>query len=195
MARGAARPQKLQRVAASGRAGERSEQDSHRPGWRRLAHSYGVQIPCLPTNSRAPTRNNKPWPHALAGISPWRPTPPPAEGRCRSAHEDWVLLGEDRWRQPRNYSTKLQALSARLGDSFYFARCEIVESLLRRGARDFSAFYHGDPAKAPVRSPALVGISVCFCSRKTTEIPTKAGGRPKHRLRLASGRPGPACSR
>ncbi len=28
------------------------------------------------------------------------------------------------------------ALTARLGDSFYFARCEIVESLLRRGARN-----------------------------------------------------------
>ncbi len=33
-----------------------------------------------------------------------------------------------------------RALSARLGDSFYFARCEIVESLLRRGARTHRVF-------------------------------------------------------
>ena len=32
-------------------------------------------------------------------------------------------------------SSAPQSLSARLGDSFYFAKCEIVESLLRRGAR------------------------------------------------------------
>jgi hypothetical protein len=31
---------------------------SLRPGWRRLAHSYGVQIPCLPTNSHAPDSKN-----------------------------------------------------------------------------------------------------------------------------------------
>ncbi len=36
--------------------------------------------------------------------------------------------------QPRNYSAQ-RSLSARLGDSFYFAECEIGESLLRRGAR------------------------------------------------------------
>ncbi len=36
--------------------------------------------------------------------------------------------------QPRNYSAQ-RSLSARLGDSFYFAVSKIVESLLRRGAR------------------------------------------------------------
>ncbi len=40
--------------------------------------------------------------------------------------------------QPRNYSAQ-RSLSARLGDSCYFARCEIVKSLLRRGARCRSA--------------------------------------------------------
>ncbi len=37
----------------------------------------------------------------------------------------------------KNCSAKQQAQAARLGDSFYFAKCEIVESLLRRGARWF----------------------------------------------------------
>ena len=37
-----------------------------------------------------------------------------------------------RWRRPRFSAPR--SLSARLGDSFYFAKCEIVESLLRRGA-------------------------------------------------------------
>ncbi len=35
------------------------------------------------------------------------------------------------------------SLSARLGDSFYFARCEIVESLLRRGARGWRELRSG----------------------------------------------------
>ena len=56
-----------------------------------------------------------------------------------------------------------------------------------------AAFCDANPAKAPVGPPA--GISSRLCSRTTTEIPLYAGGRPKHRLRLASGRPGPACSR
>ncbi len=34
-----------------------------------------------------------------------------------------------------------RSLTARLGDSFYFAKCKIVESLLRRGARTHRVFY------------------------------------------------------
>ena len=32
------------------------------------------------------------------------PPPPPAESRCRSARENWHLLRQARWRQPRNCS-------------------------------------------------------------------------------------------
>ena len=38
---------------------------------------------------------------------------------------------------PKNRSAQ-RSWAARLGDSFYFAKCEIVESLLRRGARGYS---------------------------------------------------------
>ncbi len=41
---------------------------------------------------------------------------------------------------PKNCSTQW-SLTARLGDSFYFAVSKIVESLLRRGARGFSTNY------------------------------------------------------
>ena len=37
-------------------------------------------------------------------------------------------------------SPKQRAQTARLDDSFYFAKCEIVESLLRRGARTHRVF-------------------------------------------------------
>ncbi len=36
----------------------------------------------------------------LGRVLRWRPPLPPAEGRCRSAPEDWVLLGKNRWRRP-----------------------------------------------------------------------------------------------
>ncbi len=45
---------KLQRVAASGERNEHRRVASPRPGWRRRAHSVGVQIPGLLTNSRPP---------------------------------------------------------------------------------------------------------------------------------------------
>ena len=43
-----------------------------------------------------------------------------------------------------------QSLSARLGDSFYFAKCKIVESLLRRGARDFSLHFATQTQQKPL---------------------------------------------
>ncbi len=43
--------------------------------------------------------------------------------------------GVDRKTTPLPPNSAPRSLSARLGDSFYFAECEIVESLLRRGAR------------------------------------------------------------
>ncbi len=42
------------------------------------------------------------------------------------------------------------SLSARLGDSCYFARCKIVESLLRRGARDFSLHFATETQQKPL---------------------------------------------
>ncbi len=48
-----------------------------------------------------------------------------------------------------------RSLTARLGDSFYFAKCEIVESLLRRGARCRSALeswsWLGNRRELPLR--------------------------------------------
>ena len=65
---------------------------------------------------------------------------PPRRVRCRSALEDWCLLRRAAQATDRkNYSAACSVQrfrSARLGDSFYFAISKIVESLLRRGARN-----------------------------------------------------------
>ncbi len=45
---------------------------------------------------------------------------------------------------------KQQSLTARLGDSFYFAVSKIVESLLRRGARDFSLHFATQTQQKPL---------------------------------------------
>ena len=42
------------RAAASGESNERQRSSAPRTGWRRLAHSCGVQISCLQPNSQAP---------------------------------------------------------------------------------------------------------------------------------------------
>ena len=49
---------------------------------------------------------------------------------------------------PKNCSAQ-QLLAARLGDSFYFAKSEIVESLLRRGARGSLCILQQEPNKSP----------------------------------------------
>ena len=47
-------------------------------------------------------------------------------------------------------SFQKRSLAARLDDSFYFAKCEIVESLLRRGARGFSLHFATQPQQKPL---------------------------------------------
>ncbi len=67
-----------------------------RAGRRRPERPYGSQFFSLPPSYESPTEKVRP------------------RARCRSALEDWVLLGKDRWRRPKNCATKQQALSARL---------------------------------------------------------------------------------
>ncbi len=67
-----------------------------RAGRRRPERPYGSQLFSLPPSYESPTEKVRP------------------RARCRSALEDWVLLGKDRWRRPKNCATKQQALSARL---------------------------------------------------------------------------------
>jgi hypothetical protein len=74
--------------------------------------------------------------HDSAEISPWRASRPPSAGSATRTARGYTR----RAAAPENYSAP-QSLPARLGDSFYFAECEIVESLLRRGARGFSPYF------------------------------------------------------
>ncbi len=64
-----------------------------------------------------------------------------ARFECRAAPPAKHPTGAPRGRAHRAFywpsGREKRALSARLGDSFYFAKSEIVESLLRRGARWF----------------------------------------------------------
>ena len=59
-------------------------------------------------------------------------------------------------------SAQRSTQAARLGDSCYFARCEIVESLLRRGARDFSLHFATQTQQKPLwgRSAREPGLPV-----------------------------------
>ncbi len=71
-----------------------------------------------------------------------------SSSRARSSYPDELELPLRRAGGASRHSVlairaRKRALSARLGDSFYFARCEIVESLLRRGARYRSALGTG----------------------------------------------------
>ncbi len=82
--------------------------------------------------------------------------------KSRSALESWSWLGNKRELPLRRAGgasrhsvlairARKQSLAARLGDSFYFAKSEIVESLLRRGGQE--SLSHADrliPAGANV---------------------------------------------
>ena len=94
---------------------------SPRPGWRRLAHSVGVQIPSLPPNSRSPdSRNFIPpfYPTAIAR-APFstqpsrrdeRPVASPRDGSATFASLICARAGDG----PKNCSAQ-RSLSARLG--------------------------------------------------------------------------------
>ena len=79
----------------------------------------------------------------------------------RSARESWSWLGNRRELPLRRAGgasrhsvlairPRKQSLAARLGDSFYFAISKIVESLLRRGARDFSLHFATQTQQKPL---------------------------------------------
>ena len=61
-------------------------------------------------------------------------------------------------------------MTARLGDSFYFAKCEIVESLLRRGARGF--LYR--QSLVVFRSPAGISLD-CALAQRAKSLFRRAG--------------------
>ena len=63
---------------------------------------------------RRPKGRNCPHPKLSRDLPTTADATPPAEGRCRSALEDWVLLGKDRWRRPKNYSAR-RSLTTRRG--------------------------------------------------------------------------------
>ena len=185
------------------------------------AQAAGAPTFCDATESRQRTQPrglSPPWPSPAAT----RTWPSPLAGRrqrcfakqapifgCRAAPSPDRGGGGSRDSLSRNFSTcgptsgHPRSLSARLGDSFYFAKSEIVESLFRRGARTHRVFYW--PAGGKLHCPRAGGywqnnsrcfvnillqqsraglISVArgdfnrFCLHKTVEIPSKAGAVP-----------------
>ncbi len=62
----------------------------------------------------------------------------------------WRRLFESQLVNRPTNSRKKRSLAARLGDSFYFAISKIVESLLRRGARDFSLHFATQTQQNPL---------------------------------------------
>ncbi len=93
--------------------------------------AFGLQLRCL--QEEGPSGNDcKPLTEKVRRFGRVLPMTADATpgGRPQCSLRSLATL---RWRQPRNYSAPL-SLTARLGDSFYFAISEIVESLLRRGA-------------------------------------------------------------
>ena len=73
-----------------------------------------------------------------------------------------------------------RALSARLGDSFYFAKCEIVESLLRRGAR----VPLGTRKLELARQQEGTGLKPAGPPTKVEKTPTKAPTGPRGELAM-----------
>ncbi len=82
---------------------------------------------------------------------------------------------------PENYSAP-RSLTARLGDSFYFARCEIFESLLRRGARDFSLHFATQTQQKPPWGRPLGFHLDCALAQPLKSLFRRAGDRYRSAL-------------
>ncbi len=104
----------------------------------------------------------------------------------------------------KNYSAACSVQrfrSTRLGDSFYFAISKIVESLLRRGARDFSLHFATQTLQKPRRGGRPRGFHLdCALAQRLKSLLRRAGDRCRsarenwsllsNMPELASGRPG-----
>ena len=105
------------------------------------------------------------------------PTEPDGQGAARDGGDSRDPMGRNSpTGQQKNYSAP-RSLTARLGDSFYFAVSKIVESLLRRGARGRSALESRSWLGNKLRLPCAGG-GPTKAKRTPAKHPTGApGGR------------------
>ncbi len=107
------------------------------PGWSAQRHRRGRAMQSIANGSakfsvRSLTAFFLPQPPRRGG----RPTPPPGGETQRSLRSLALpLASAEKLLRRCPCSAQRSTQTARLGDSFYFAKSEIVESLLRRGAR------------------------------------------------------------
>ncbi len=105
-----------------------------------------------------------------------RPTPPPAENRCRAARENWHLLRQARWHQPKNCSAAIL-----LRPTLYSDRAPWPRS------------HHGGPSPPPATGPqhSLRSFAPAQATDRnlrfaTTAIEDRAGQPPPREGRTAS---------
>ncbi len=134
--------------------------DSRDPLGRRF--STCRPTPKLPAPEKRPL-SARFFPHCRLEETGGRRHPRRKAGAARHSKTGACFDNYRRAADPENYSAP-QSLSARLGDSFYFAVSKIVESLLRRGARCRSALEPGLPvATCMVRALEEIGQNNSCC--------------------------------
>ena len=129
---------------------------------------------------RRPKGRNCPHPKLSRDLPTTADATPPAEGRCRSALEDWVLLGKDRWRRPKNYSARRSLTTRRGRDLTMAARTPPPRE--GRTASFTTVSTPSDPSRATARNLA---IPSCGPDARRKRHEPRRGAEPAVARRLA----------